>query len=77
MRKVLILWCYFMRRIKVGVQRPWRRAFLQGGECKGFAIGLLVAGDSIPSVLRRKCLSLSENCGLGIVDAKDLKSGVS
>lgn len=56
--------------------RLWRRALLQGGGCEGLLLGLGV-GDSIPSALSRKFLSLSENFGLGIPAAKDLNSGVT
>lgn len=47
---------------------------MQGGDCMAFVPGF--SGESTPSVLSRKCLSLSENFGLGIPDANDLNNGV-
>lgn len=54
----------------------YRRALLHGGDFNGLKV-VLMDGDSTPSVFFRKYFSLSENSGLGIPAAKDLKIGVT
>lgn len=56
--------------------RLWRRARLHCGGCEE-SMTWHGDDDSIPSVLSKKCLSLSENFGLGIPAAKDLNNGVT
>lgn len=66
----------YIRYIREVCYRLCRRALLQSGGCEGLMPGL-GQGDSTPSVFSRKFLSLSENFGLGIPAAKDLKIGVT